>query len=161
MATTSAQLRLVQGAPLPQVGTSSDPVRVVFDHWLFILGKSAARCKLGPTRRAAIASALTLYEPDVLLQAIEGMAADPWCGGANRTGQALFDVEWLFAKEDRIERMADAGEAARRRAQQLEQQRAELQARPPQPEAPPDPAARERYRAMLAEMRRAGAVHGG
>ena len=49
------QLRLVQDAPEPQ-GRTTDPVRRVFEHWAWMMGKSLRRTKLGPTRRAAIAA---------------------------------------------------------------------------------------------------------
>ena len=81
-----------------------------------MLGKSPHRCKLGPTRRAAINAALLLYDENDLLLAIDGCASDPWCAGANSMGRECTDLEWLLAKESRVEQFADRGEELRRQA---------------------------------------------
>lgn len=148
----TAQLRLVQDAPIPKPGASSDPVRQVFEHWVFVMGKSPARCKLDTARRSALAAALTLHDVETLMLAVEGMAASAWCA-AHRE----FDLAHLVAKSALIEKYADEGEAARLRAQQEEA--ASLQSAQSQLAAqePADPvaaaAARDRYRALLARMR--------
>lgn len=153
------QLKLVQDAPPGFNPDTRDPTRQVFDHWLFMLGRSPRRCKMGPTRRAAINSALAMgYDVDTLLLAVEGMAADPLDGAPHdRMRDAMREIEWLLAREARIERWADMGETLRLEAIQVDN---------PQPEdmpAPPtDPvaaaAARERLRELGA--RRRGGVHG-
>lgn len=154
---TSAQLRLVQmQTPAEASSGSKDPTRRVFDHWLFMFGRSPNRCKMGPTRRAAINQALTLYDEDQLMAAIEGMAADPLedCS-SDKMRDAMREIEWLLGREARIERWADRGEALRLRAQRQVDQ-AGVQ---PIVEAPEvvDPAAvalyRERIRQIAARSR--------
>lgn len=159
----SAQLRLVQPLQADDFDvseTSADPIRRVFGHWLYMLGKSPRRCKLGPTRRQAIAAALVLYEEDQLLLAIEGCAADRWCAGDNPAGREFTDVEWILRSESSIERFSEAGERMRAAAQAAANRRAAAQAEPaPSPEdqaaqrAAAD-AARERLRQMA--MRASG-----
>jgi hypothetical protein len=115
----TAQLRLIteQDAPRARLGGSSDPVRAVFEHWVFMTDRNAARCKLGPSRRGAIAAALTLYDADSIMLAVEGMAADPLEGCSERMRDAMRELEWLLAKESRIEQWADDGERLRERAE--------------------------------------------
>ena len=150
----TAQLRLVQDAPIPPAGTSSDPVRQVFEHWVFVMVKSHARCKLDPTRRHALAAALTLHDVETLMLAVEGMAASAWCALHRE-----FDLAHLVAKSALVEKYADEGEAARLRAQQEEAATLQRTHSPPPGQEPADPAAaaasRERYRALLARMRNA------
>jgi hypothetical protein len=151
--TTAAQLRLVIPAQAGAQAPSQDPTRRVFEHWLFMLGRSPARCKLGPVRRAAINVALTLYDEDVLLQAVEGIAADPLDDCSDKMRDAMRELEWLLAKESRVERWADLGERLRQRAARM--QAAEASAPEPSADAPaPDPAAvaaaRERLRRLAA-----------
>lgn len=110
------QLRLVQdAAPTFGGAATQDPTRRVFEHWLYMLAKSPARCKLGPTRRAAINAALTLYEVETLQLAIDGIAGDPLDDCSEKMASAMREIEWLLAKESRVERWADMGEAFRRR----------------------------------------------
>lgn len=157
------QLKLVthQDAPLPSLGATTDPTRRVFEHWLFMAGKSPGRCKLGPTRRAAINAALALYDVETLLLAIEGAAADPWINGGNRLERDLFDPEWLFAKEQRVEKAADLGDKLRAQLAVVDTQAAQRAAAPAEtPEAKAEAAAaRERLRALAAQLR-TGARHG-
>lgn len=148
------QLRLVNEHPAQPSPT--DPVRIVFDHWLFMSGRSPARCKLGPTRAAAIAAALTLYDVDMVLQAIDGMAADPLtdCRAA-RIRDAMREIEWFLATEARIERWANAGEALHQAAA-AEMQRRDappVSSRPDASTALADAAAAEAARARLRQVR--------
>lgn len=153
----SAQLRLVENMPAITTGTTADPTRQVFEHWLYMLGRSPMRCKLGPTRRAAINGALAIgYDVDTLLLAVEGMAGDALDGCTPRMQQAMRELEWLLATEARIEQWADKGDA-------LRQASAQAQRRPVAAEAAPqdvDPAAaalaRERLRAFAAARREGG-----
>lgn len=154
---SAAQLRLVNtaDAPLPSMGTSTDPARQVFEHWLFMARKSPARCKLGPTRRAAINAALTLYDAQTLMLAIDGAATDPWINGVNRLELNLFDPEWLFAKEQRIERALEMGDQLHAQAEAARARAAEQAAAPAEsPEAAAEAAAaRERMRDMALYLR--------
>lgn len=148
------QLRLVQD-PAPAHGESGDPVRKVFEHWVFMLGRSPMRCKLGSTRRPVIAAALALYEVDTLMLAVDGMAADPLEGCSERMREAMREIEWLLARESRIEYYAERGEALRHRAERKaidDSRRTEDAARSPVS----DEAirmARERLRTLAAELR--------
>ncbi len=148
----NAQLRLVQDAQQPQ--STTDPVRRIFEHWAFMLGRNTRRCKLGPTRRAAINAALAIgYDEDTLLLACEGMAAVSFEGKPESMREAMLELEWFLAREARIERAVRYGEALR-----------EAVARPPvddaadaAEQAPADPvaaaSARERLRTMAQAMR--------
>jgi hypothetical protein len=148
----NAQLRLVQDALQPQHTT--DPVRRIFDHWLFMLGRSPRRCKLGPTRRAAINGALAIgYDEDTLLLACEGMACVCFDGKPESMREAMLELEWFLAREARIERAVRYGEALRDAA--ARQVVAPPVADAPQIEADPlaAAAARERLRTMAANLR--------
>ena len=152
--TAAAQLRLITTPASAAPTESQDPMRQVFEHWLFMLAKSPARCKLGPTRRSAINAALTLYEVETLHLAIEGMAGDPMDGCSDKMAAAMRELEWLLAKESRVERWADMGERFRQRLQYDEHQAATM---PDIAPAPVDPvvaaAARDRLRQFCAARR--------
>lgn len=151
------QLRLVQDAQQPQ--STTDPVRRVFEHWLFMLGRSPRRCKLDHYRRAAINSALAIgYDEETLMLACEGMACVSFDGKPESMRETMLELEWFLARASRIERAVRYGEALRDAA-----------ARQPAPvvaaeavAAPVDPvaaaAARERLRTMAAALR--GGAHG-
>lgn len=114
---SAAQLRLVVDTPLPQFGDSpKDDARRVFEHWLFMFEKSPRRCKMGPGRRQAICAALSLYGMETLELAIEGMASDPLESCTETMREAMVDLEWILAKESRIERWAARGEKLRESA---------------------------------------------
>lgn len=145
----NAQLRLVPLQTAAEAAaTSTDPARRVFDHWLFMFGRSANRCKMGPTRRAVISAALTLYDESQLFAAIDGMASDPLddCT-SDKMRDAMREIEWILAREARIERWADRGDAL-----QLAAMRGEVV--PPEAEAaaPVDPAVAAAHRARLRDM---------
>lgn len=154
----STQLRLVQDVPAMQTGTTTDPTRQVFEHWLFMFGHSPARCKLGPTRRQAINGALAMgYEVDVLMLTVEGMAGDALEGCSDRMAAAMRDLEWLLAKEARIEQWADKGEALRKASARVPSGRAELAAAAePYVDPAQAMAAREKLRAFAAQRREGG-----
>ncbi len=149
------QLKLVQmQSPAEAAIGSADATVRVFQHWVFMLGRSPNRCKLDWQRRAAINQALTLYEEDQLMAAIEGMAADALddCT-SDRIRDAMREIEWLLAKGARIERWAEAGDRLR-----LEAAAAARQPAQPEPAREPvDPAvtasAREALRQMAAARR--------
>lgn len=158
MTQKTPQLRLVADMPLPSaLPAKADPVRQVFEHWLFMLGKSPARCKLDATRSGAIRAALLLFDAGELMLAAEGFATDAWACSDNRTGKPL-DIEWLMAKASRIEHYAEQGEQLRAQATQAAHAPAQ------QPAAQVDPAEaeaqRERLRALAQQLRRQGGAHG-
>lgn len=151
------QLRLVQDAPPTFNPATTDPVRQVFEHWLLMFGRSPARCKLGPTRRTAIVGALGMgYAVDDLLLAIEGLASDPVDlpgrpdADAARIRDAVRQVEWLLAREQRIERWMAKGEQLRG----MVDQPAPLPQAQQAPAVVQDPAATAAARARLAALAR-------
>jgi hypothetical protein len=151
----NAQLRLVQDAPPGFQADTRDATRLIFDHWLFMLGRSPRRCKLGPTRRAAINGAMAMgYDADMLMMAVEGMAADPLDGAKDdHMRDAMREIEWLLAREARIERWADRGEALRLQVIQADQPAPDdAQPAPPVDEVAAA-AARERLRQLGARSR--------
>jgi hypothetical protein len=157
----SAQLRLVTDAPPTFDWQTADPVRRVFEHWLFMFARSPARCKLGPTRRQAIAAALAMgYDADTLALAVEGMAGDALEGCTARMQEAMRELEWLLAKESRIEQYAKRGEDLRAQAEQAAEEEQRRAMRPAEPVPTVDPAAaaaaRERLRQLAANSRRGG-----
>jgi hypothetical protein len=146
------QFRLIT-ADSAQSIVQQDPTRRIFEHWLFMLGKSPRRCKLGPTRRAAINSMLVLYEEEQLLLAIDGCAADPWCAGDNPQRRECSDIEWILRNESSVERFSEAGERLRIRADR----QAEAMAVPPREDVvAQDPTAKaaalQRLRGMAARI---------
>jgi hypothetical protein len=152
-------------APLPTMGNSADPVRCVFEHWLWANSKNPRRCKLDPARRQAINAMLLLHEQETLELAIEGLAGDPLDGLNDGQRAAMRELEWLLSKSQRVERWADAGEQLRLQAQRMERRRAAQAARP-QADELDDMAEREkaalgraRYLELLSQLR-LGARHG-
>ena len=157
------QLRLVSQARddknawgVPQNGAASEPARVVFEHWVYMLGKCPSRTKMGPGRRAAVQAALALYGLDMLLQAVDGMAAENMEGKPDTMVAAMQDFAWLFEHERRVELYADKGLAL---AQRLAAQQREAQAAPKVVSLDPEPtpeevaAQRARLRDMARQMR--------
>lgn len=153
------QLRLIgakqtHAGSIEQLTGSTDPTQRIFGHWLVMLGRSAAQCKLGPTRRRAIDAALTLYDEDTLCLAIEGVACPmPDCPEGAR--EAMRALVWLFSTEDRVERFAAVGRALRAHAHRREQARQERLGDGSMNGADPAAAqaARQRLAAMAAAMR--------
>ena len=149
------QLRLVTDDPAPGFTSSTDPTRQVFEHWLFMTGRNPRRCKLGPTRRAAINAALQLYDLETVQRAIDGMADDALEGKPASMRDAMREIEWFLATEARVDHWAAKGDALHERAVQAEQV-ARQRAHQPEPVAA-DPAvaaaARERLRKMAAQGR--------
>lgn len=162
----NAQLKLVQFSAKDveiSVQQSKDPVRRVFDHWLFMFGRSPNRCKLDPARKAVISSALLLFDEGQLFEAIDGMAADP-LGDCDKPKMrdAMRELEWLFARSSRIERWSDLGQALRMQAERrLAEQSRPVEA-PPAEDAAADAAQAARVREQLRSMARARreAAHG-
>lgn len=166
---TNPQLKLVADVAPGFSATALDPTRQIFEHWLLMAGKSPRRCKLGPIRRTAINSALALgYEVDMLLCAVEGMAADKLLQcSANHIRDRMREIDWLMGAEARIEHWADLGEALRQQLQQQEQAQARhRQVASPPPSADDVHAAAAAKAAAIDHMRRycadrrAGAQHG-
>jgi len=140
---------------------SGDVVRLVFEHWVAMFGRPIRRCKLGPTRRAAIQAMLTLYDADTLMLAIEGMAADPLadCRG-DEVRAAMRELEWLFGKESRIERWADRGERLRAMAASFGRAERDPPAQEDAARSAADAQAARAQLAALAAQLRAGCGHG-
>lgn len=157
---STAQLRLVQEAP-PATGTTTDPTRRVFEYWLFMFDRSPRRCKLTPERRQAINAALALYELDMVLQAVEGIAALPLddVRGGDRQRDAMREIEWFLGKGSRIERLADHGLRLRLNA---EQSAREQRADPPTRGDGASPALVAQHMEKLRQLARVsrGAMHG-
>lgn len=154
----ATQLKLVSAMPAVQVGTTTDPTRQVFEHWLFMFGHSAQRCKLGPSRRQAINGALAMgYDVETLMLAVEGMAGDSLEGCGDRMAAAMRDLEWLLAKEARIEQWADKGDLLRKASFQRANAPTALQEEAPAEVDPAEAAAkRERLRQFAAARRGGG-----
>ena len=152
------QLRLVQDAQQPQ--TTTDPVRRIFVHWMFMHGKSPARCRLTPDRSQPIAAALAMgYCVEDLLLAVEGHASDPMDWARSDDSRKRFrELDKLMARGSTIERYIELGEALRDAAgRQLAPVVAtEMVAEPVDPVAAA--AARERLRTLAASLR--GGHHG-
>lgn len=109
---TNPQLTLVTVDAKPRF---NDPAQRVFDHWVLMMGRNPRRCALGQVRRLALNAALAMYDEDMLLQAVEGMAADPLDDAAgDKMRDAMREIEWLMAREARIERWANKGLELRR-----------------------------------------------
>lgn len=111
--TRTNQLRLIRSDSVQMSGyaESADPLQRCFGEWLYWSGKSAARCKLGPTRRAAIRAALLLYDEPLLRLCWIGAAADEWLAEHPHLGP-----EWVLQSESRIEAYIAAGERLQARA---------------------------------------------
>ena len=149
----STQLKLVQDAA-PQVGQAQDPVRRIFDHYVYMLGRNPRRCKLGPTRKSVISAALTIYDEDTLMLTVEGIAADPLDGKPESMRASMRELEWLLASESRIEQWADKGDALRLDLIRADDRQHHQIDNPPPPNDPVEAAAmRDRLRQHAAEMR--------
>jgi hypothetical protein len=154
----SQQLRLVTDPP-PAHHVTADPVRQVFEHWVFMFGLHPGRTKLDHLRRQAINAALSLYDGDVqtIMLAVDGMASAPLGDKPESMQDAMREVDWFLGNAKRIERCLRHADvlAELARAQDARQ------AAPHAVQAPADPAAvaaaRERLRAIA--MQRRGA-HG-
>jgi hypothetical protein len=111
------QLRLVQDAPRPFNGDTTDPVSQVFEHWVFMLGKRVGSTVFGPMRRRAVAGALALgYSVEQLQLAVEGAAAEDlsWMRSDSARAQRR-DLPAIMADETVIEAYMEQGEALRER----------------------------------------------
>lgn len=155
---SAAQLRLVTEVPAIDLGCApGDETRKIFEHWLFMFARNPRRCKLGPTRRAAINAALTVHDAETLQLAIDGLAADPLDNCTPQMREAMHELEWLLAKESRVERWADAGEALHARMAALVARRQAQQQVQPEPAGPsPEEAALARERVKLLAARLSG-----
>lgn len=147
----NTQLRLVTEPP-PAHGASHDPVRQIFEHWVFMFGRHPGRTKLDAERRKAIAWALSEWTVDEVLLAVEGMAAAPLGDKPQSMQDAMREVSWFLASAKRVERCIEYGDQLR-----------ELDSRPQpaalgaEPAAPVDAAAvqarRERLRQLAEQYR--------
>lgn len=164
MSARSAQLRLVTEAA-PAHGVSQDPVRQVFEHWVFMFGLMPARTKLDPERRQVITAALQLYEGDVqlLLQAVEGMAAAPLGDKPQSMQDSMREITWFLARSKRIESALRWSDKLRD-ALELQAHRAAAPVGLPQDLSAADKAAaqagRDRLRALAQQVREGLAAHG-
>lgn len=101
--------------------SSSDPARQVFDHWVFMFGLLASRTKLDDERRKVINEALALYGLDVVLLAVEGMAAAPLGDKPESMRLAMREVSWFLARAKRVESCLRYGDDLRAMAKLPEQ----------------------------------------
>lgn len=113
------QLRLVtdaQGAtPGDALGAARGPAQRLFAHWVYMMGKSARRTVLGPSRERALLQALRWgYDEATLRLAIEGCAATPHNMGRNDRGEEYNDLTLILRDEAHVERFAATGERVRR-----------------------------------------------
>jgi hypothetical protein len=106
------QLRLVTEAP-PAHATTTDPTRQVFEHWVFMFGLQPARTKLDAERRQAINAALNLYDLDMVMLAVEGMASVPMGDKPQSMRDAMREISWFLASAKRIERCFEYGDQLR------------------------------------------------
>jgi len=145
----SPQLKLVSATEQP---SPTDAARRVFEHWAFMLGRNPRRCAFGPVRRQVVRAALELYDEDLLLQAVEGMAADPLDDAASdKMREAMREIEWLLARESRIERWANVGLRLRQGMQQQVDRPEPAEVVPVDPEKAA--AGRQALRDLAARMR--------
>lgn len=110
--TTGRQLRLVKDAP-PAHGTTVDPARQVFEHWVFMFGMHPGRTKLDAERRNAINGAIALYGVPEVLLAVEGMAAVPLGDKPASMQEAMREITWFLANARRVERCLRYGDQLR------------------------------------------------
>jgi hypothetical protein len=115
--TAGRQLKLVKDAP-PAHGHASDPVRQVFEHWVFMFGLHPGRTKLDAHRRAAINGAIALYGLSDAMLAVEGMAAVPLGDKPESMREAMREIDWFLATAKRIERCLRYGDQLRAAAAQ-------------------------------------------
>lgn len=152
----SAQLRLVTEPP-PAHGRTQDPVRQVFERWVFMMGRSPARCKLDRERAEVIGAALALYEGDVatLLHAVDGMAAAPLADKPESMQEAMRELTWFLRSARNIERALAWADKLHEAAAAQDQAppAAVLVAEPTAEEGAAAAAARERLRALAARGR--------
>lgn len=138
-------------ATAEQDATDRTACERVFDHWVYMLGKNAARTVLGPGRRRVIERALALYDEDTLMLAIEGCAASAWHAGQNDRGRPFNDLELILRDEPHVERFLADGEALHERAErELRREQLAKHAAERVVELDPDagPAARERLQRL-------------
>lgn len=116
------RLKVVAGTDTNgQARPEKAPAELVFDHWVFMLGKNPHRVALGPKRRRAIERALALYDVETLLLAVEGCAASPFHRGENDRDTEYTDLELILRDESHIERFVETGERLRDRADRAAQ----------------------------------------
>lgn len=139
--------QVVAGVEVEAEHSAQTPCERVFGHWVFMLGKNAARTALGPARRKVIERALGLYDEGTLLLAIDGCAASAWHAGENDRGRTFDDIELILRDEAHVERFAADGEALRERVRR----RAETAVKVVPIEAAADPAVIAAQRAALRE----------
>ena len=153
----SPQLRLVQDAP-PAHGVTQDPVRQVFEHWVFMFGKQPGRTKLDAERRQVIQAALQLYEWDVqtVMLAVEGMAAVPLGDKPEGMQDAMREVTWFLAKSSRIESALRWSDRLRLQAAQQQAMQCAVPVAPEVATTPEDAAAARAARERLRELAQQG-----
>lgn len=161
----SPQLRLVKEAP-PEHGTTQDPVRQVFEHWVFMFGLMPSRTKLDAERRGAIQAALQLYEWDVqtVMLAVEGMAAVPLGDKPESMQDAMRELSWFLASSKRIEMALRWSDRLRLQAMQQESLQCVVPVSPVAATSPEDAAAalaaRDKLRALAQQGRQGQWRHG-
>jgi len=133
--TMPQQLRLVN-TPAPAHNLTTDPVRRVFEHWVFMFGRCAKRTKLDHERR---------------------LAAVPLGDKPQSMRDAMIEVSWFLAKAARIERALRYADDLRAMAARSDAAALRVASGPGLDVAPADPAAaaaaRDKLRALAEQCR--------
>lgn len=152
MSTGARQLRLVTEPP-PQPHTTTDPARMVFDHWVFMFGLMPARTKLDDERRKVINAAVALYGLDLVLLAVDGMAAAPLGDKPESMRLAMREISWFLAGAKRVESCLRYGDDLHAVVNTPVQSAAQAEAEAPAADPAAVRAHKERLKAMADQMR--------
>ena len=87
--------------------TISADVKMVFDHWVAVMGKNPKRTELDDNRKRLITKALKNYSVADLKQAIDGCAASPFHMGQNRDKKKYNGLELIIRNSEKIEGFRD------------------------------------------------------
>lgn len=96
--------------------TPPDPVRSVFDYWVYVMGKDPNRTKLSPDRRRKIQSRLKEYSVDECCRAIDGCASSDFHMGrhSDSRGKQYNGIDLIFRNGEKLEGFRDMAEGAQR-----------------------------------------------
>ena len=87
--------------------TISADVKMVFDHWVAVMGKNPKRTELDDNRKRLITKALKNYSVADLKQAIDGCAASQFHMGQNRDKKKYNGLELILRNSEKIEGFRD------------------------------------------------------
>lgn len=93
-----------------------DPVRSVFDYWVYVMGKNPNRNKLTNDRRRKIQSRLREYSVDECCRAIDGCASSDFHMGRHpdTRGKKYNGIDLIFRNGEKLEGFRDMAEGAQR-----------------------------------------------